>query len=939
VASFYLIDGHAQIFRSYYAPFRELTGPDGAPIKAVYMFAQMLVGLTADRKPDYLAMVIDAAGDAGLKRTELYPDYKANRKPAPDDFHPQEQRIIQMVRDSGVPVLHLPGFEADDVLATLARRLEAQGHDVILVSKDKDLRQVLSPNVRMYDVGADTFLTVERLAAEFGCTPAEWLEMQCLMGDSTDNIPGVGKVGEKTALELVRQFGTADTAVQRAAEIKKPALKANLAAFAPNLPLTRALVTLHTDLDIPGFSVDACRFHTLATEGFLAHLKQLGFSTLLKRLAATPLNLPPSPANPSATSSAQPTSLFGESLPPTPTSDIRHPTSATPTDLATTESCDYQLIDTPDLLANFVSQLRAQPAFAFDSETDALGAMYSNPIGFSFSWQPGQGFYLPVQGPLGCKVLDLAAVVAAMRGPLENPAIAKYGHNIKYDLLVLRNCGIHVRGVALDTMVAAFILDAGRMTFGIDKLAEQLLGIRKVPTSDLIGSGTKQISMAVVDTARVARYAAEDADVCLRLAHKLSPQLDAIPELRKLADTIETPLLDILTDMEEAGIAVDAAVLREQSDVLATRIEALRGKITEAAGGIRFNPDSPKQLAEVLFDKLNLRKLKKTKTGYSTDVEVLDQLAADHPVPGLILEYRSLVKLKNTYLDNLTDHLSPKTGRIHTSFSPVGAATGRLSSSDPNLQNIPIRTDEGRRIRLAFVPSSPDKLLLAADYSQIELRVLAHFTREPALLKAFEADEDIHKAVAAEVYNVPLEQVTREQRGSAKTINFGIIYGVTAFGLSRRIEGLSVSAADKLINDYNARFPSIQRFLQECVEQARSLGYVTTIMGRRRPLPDIKAPVASTRNAAERMAINSVVQGSAADLIKIAMLNVTKRLRAENSRARMLLQVHDELVFETPAGDVEADARLIREEMTGAMTLAVPLKVEVGWGKNWGEVK
>jgi DNA polymerase-1 len=491
-------------------------------------------------------------------------------------------------------------------------------------------------------------------------------------------------------------------------------------------------------------------------------------------------------------------------------------------------------------------------------------------------------------------------------------------------------------------MVAAFLLDASRMQYGIDRLAQDLLNFKKVAPVELIGKGKGQITMDKVDLPKIACYASEDADIALRLCDLLRTRMKDYPAIERLNDDLETPLIDVLVEMEHNGVAIDPAILKEQSDVLAGRIDELRKKIQEEAG-YEFNPDSPKQLGDVLYNKLKIPVPKRTKTGPSTDVEALDKIADKHPVPALILEYRSMVKLKNTYLDNLTDFVNPRTGRIHGSFNQTGASTGRLSMSDPNLQNIPIRTDEGRRIRLAFVPGDRQhNVLLTADYSQIELRVLAHFTREEALVRAFERDEDIHTIVASEVFNTPLDQVTRQQRGYAKTINFGIIYGVSAYGLARRIEGLSVQAAGELITAYNKRFPSIQRFLEQCVQKAQADGYVETILGRRRPIPDISSGVIALRNAAERMAINSVVQGSAADLIKVAMRNLYRRLIAEKRPSKMLLQVHDELVFETPQEAAETDAALVREEMVNAgkeLKLTVPLKVEVGWGKNWQEVK
>jgi DNA polymerase-1 len=565
--------------------------------------------------------------------------------------------------------------------------------------------------------------------------------------------------------------------------------------------------------------------------------------------------------------------------------------------------------------------------------------MHSELVGMSFSWKEGTGYYLPVCGPEGSQCLSRELVLEKLKPILEGTLAKKVGHNIKYDMLVMRSAGIHLAGLEMDTMVAAFLLDASRMQYGIDRLALDLLNFRKIATAELIGKGKNQVTMDRLPLAQVTRYAAEDADISWRLSELLRKKLGEVPALAQLNDTLETPLIDVLAEMEFNGVAIDPAMLREQSKVLTQRAEDLRKQIMVEAG-TEFNPDSTRQLAEVLFNRLGLRIVKRGKTGPSTDVEVLDKLAAEHPVPRLILEYRSLVKLKNTYLDNLTEFVSPRTGRIHGHFNQTGASTGRLSMSDPNLQNIPIRTDEGRRIRLAFVAGDPERnVLLTADYSQIELRVLAHYTEEPALLRAFAEDQDIHQAVAAEVFNVPLDKVSKAQRGQAKTINFGIIYGVSAYGLARRIEGLSVAAAGDLINAYNKRFPSIHRFMEKCVMDAQSQGYVETILGRRRRIPELASPVLAQRNAGERMAINSVVQGSAADLIKTAMVNIHRRMKEEKWTSRMLLQVHDELVFETPKDRVEQESHWIKEEMQRAMELKVPLKVEVGWGKNWQEGK
>jgi DNA polymerase-1 len=938
--SFYIIDGHAQIYRAYFAPFRDLTAPDGEPTKATFVFTQMLLNLVATRKPDYLAMVIDAAGDEGVFRKQIDPNYKATRKPRPDDFGPQESRILQICRDAGLPIYFVPAYEADDVLATIAKRLGGQGYETFLVSKDKDLRQVLDEHTRMYDVHTDEVTDAATMEAKLGYTPAEAIDVQTLMGDAIDNVPGVPGVGEKTAVKLVKKYGSAAAVLDHLDELT-PKLREGFIAFREKMDVTRRLVTLHTDVTVD-FNPDDCRFTGLNTDALRSHLTHLGFTSLLKRLGDGSVPL----AGPRVTAGLLPsfqTDLFGQAIAepkakPLPADDTVPPPEGAPCDSAA--NCKYHLVATAEQFEAFLAELKQQTRFAFDTETDDLGAMRSNLIGMSFSWAKASGYYVPVKGPEGSQHLSADVVLPAIKPILEDAAVHKVGHNIKYDLLVMRNVGITVRGVALDSMIAAFLLDSSRMQYGMDRLAMDLINFRKVATEELLGRGKTLTSMDKVELARVAAYASEDADVTLRLADLLDGRLSEFADLRSLADDLETPLIDVLAEMEFNGVAVDANVLREQSGVLATRIDALRGKIADAAGGFQFNPDSPKQLAEVLFEKLKLPTGKRTKTGYSTDVQVLERLAERHPVPRLILDYRTLMKLKNTYLDNLTDEVNPRTGRIHGHFNQTGAGTGRLSMSDPNLQNIPIRTDEGRRIRLAFVPGDRDRnVLLGVDYSQIELRLLAHFTQEPALLRAFAADEDVHRTVAAEVFGVPLEQVTRDQRAQAKTVNFGIIYGVSAFGLSSRIEGLSYAAATELIATYHARFPGIQGFFKKCVADAQASGYVQTILGRRRPIPDIHSGVIARRNYAERAAINSVVQGSAADLIKRAMVNLYRRMRREQMQSKLLLQVHDELVFETPEAVVEAEATIIQQEMAGAMSLSVPLKAEAGWGKNWAEAK
>jgi DNA polymerase-1 len=927
--TFYIIDGHAQIYRSYFAPFRDLTSPTGEPTKATFVFTQMLLNLVEQRKPDYLCMVIDS-GDETVFRKEFFPGYKANRKERPSDFEPQEQRILQIVRDAGVPIFVKPGFEADDIIATFAKQLCNQDYEIFVVSKDKDLRQILNDCTKLYDVQSNKVTDPAVMEQELGYGPGEAIEIQTLIGDTTDNVPGIPGVGEKTAVKLVKKYGSADAVLQHLDDLT-PKMRENFEKYADRLPMARRLVTLKDDVEID-FDPEACRFVGLDQHALRSHLQTLGFQNLLKRLG--PATEPAARATRKAAPSFP--GLFDEGLFGAQPGNGEAPALAEP---ATGAGCKYELVQTSEQFETFLAELKKQKRFAFDTETDKLGPMNSKLVGMSFSWEHATGYYVPVCGPSDSQFLLCEQVLPALKPILEDPQIKKLGHNIKYDLLVMKQAGVEVRGVEMDSMVGAFLLDASRLQYGMDRLALEFLNFKKVPTVDLIGKGKNQLTMDRVELSRIACYAAEDADVTLRLCDYVAERLEKIPALRKLNDELETPLIDVLVEMEKNGIAVDPVILKEQSAVLGERIDVLRLKIFEVAG-TEFNIDSPKQLQKVLFEDLGLDSSKKTKTGQSTDVQVLEKLAKKHPLPRLILDYRGMMKLKNTYLDNLTEYQSPIDGRIHASFNQAGAATGRLSCSDPNLQNIPIRTDEGRRIRLAFVPGDPVKnVLLTADYSQIELRMLAHFTQEPALLKAFELDEDIHRAVAAEVFGVSLEAVTREQRGQAKTINFGIVYGVSAWGLSERIEGLSVDAARQLIDTYNKRFPGIQQFYKKCVQEAQDKGYVETILGRRRPIFDINSGVIAQRNAAERAANNSVVQGSAADLIKQAMLNVHRRIRRENRPSKLLLQVHDELVFETPADQVEQEAAMVREEMVNAMKLSVPLKVEVGWGKNWQEVK
>ncbi len=920
--SFYIIDGHAHIYRAYFAPFRDLTSPTGEPTKATYVFTQMLLQLAEGRRPDYLLMVTDS-GDEAVFRKQIDPNYKANREAPPDDFKPQEERILQLVKDAGIPILCKPGFEADDVIATIVRRYGGL-YDFYMVSKDKDLRQVIGDGVAMYDVQADAEFDRAAMEKKLGYSPEQAVDVQALMGDNIDNVPGVPGIGEKTAAKLVNKYGSAEAVFENVDQLT-PKQGENVRNHGlEKLAISKRLVTLKDDVELGDFDPGECAFTSLDTPALRDHLDELGFRSLLARVggsdalkadADTP-DRPPQKYQP----------LGGGGLFDRKETDDGKETTA-----------NYVTVDTPDKLASFVKEVKKVKAFAFDTETDALGAVGSGLVGMSFSWEPNTGYYLPTKGPMGATVLDEAKAIEAVKPFLENPKVGKIGHHIKYDLLVMRGHGVDVRGVIADTMLMAFLLDAGRNTYKLDDLAKDLLNYTCIPIKQLIGTGKKQITLEQVPVENVATYAAEDADVTWRLYEALKPKLEQYPDLQKLYEDVELPLIDVLAEMEWNGVKVDPKVLAEQSAVLLERIEALREKIAAEAGG-EINPDSPKQLQEVLFDRLKLKPLRKTKTGFSTDAATLEVLAAQHTLPGLILEYRGLVKLRETYLENLAKEIKLSTGRIHTSFNQTGASTGRLSSSDPNLQNIPIRTDEGRRIRQAFV-ADKGNVLLTVDYSQIELRFLAHFCGEERLVDAFANDEDIHRAVAADVYKTTLDDVSDDQRRYAKTINFAIIYGVSAFGLARRVEGLNQRSAKELIDRYKEQYPKVFDFFEACIMEAKEKGYVETIRGRRRPIPEIESRIASMRQYAERTAINSVIQGSAADLIKLAMNRVHARLATENAPAKLLLQVHDELVFECPADHAEAVASLARDEMVAAMELKVPLKVDAGWAINWREAK
>ena len=908
--SFYIIDGHAQIYRAFYAPFRELTSPTGEPTRATHVFCQMLFNLIRDRRPDYLAVVMDPPVEAvkSVFRYEIDKQYKANREPAPAELYTQADRIVSIVSALGIPIFCVEGFEADDVMATITHRLRNQNIDVLLVSRDKDLEQLLSDHVCLYDPNKDEVIDPVSLQEKKGYAPEQAVDVQTLAGDLTDNIPGVPGVGVKTAAKLVNRFGSAEAVLEHA-DVLTPKTGERVRAFADQLPITRQLVTLRRDVPFE-FDLSHCKLDRLNVSAVRPIFEELGFRRLrdvLESFVETPVG-------------------SGSAAPEITT--------------APAKAVDYQLIDTPEALEAFVKKLRTagkSGPIAFDTETTGLNPVAAHLVGLSFCWTAGEAYYIPVRGAVG-PVVPVDLVVQKLRPVFEDPSVAKVGQNIKYDIVVLRQLGIEVAGVAFDTMIASFLLDPLRSSHGMNALVKSLLGHDVIPISDLIGKGKSQITMDQVETTRVCEYAAEDADYTWRLKEVLEPQI-AKSNVQNLFHDTEMPLVEVLAEMEHNGIALDRKLLAQLGRSMARRMGELTTAVRRAAGH-EFNVDSTKQLATVLFDEQMLPVIRKTKTGRSTDAETLRLLAVqtENPIPKLVLEYRELAKLKGTYVDTLPRMICAHTGRVHASFNPTGAVTGRLSSSDPNLQNIPIRTETGRQIRAAVVAGDPHSVLLTADYSQVELRLLAHFCQDDALVEAFRTGQDIHRVVAARVNGVPGDQVTPAQRSAAKAVNFGIIYGQSAFGLSRSL-GIPVGEARAFIDTYFLRYPGIRLFIDECIDQARRTGFAETILGRRRPVPELRSRNRQQVSLGERIAVNTVVQGSAADLIKRAMIDIHRELKTGDHTARMLIQVHDELVFEVPHTDVEREAEMIRERMENAMTLHVPLVADVAWGRTWAEGK
>ncbi|MBN1359689.1 MAG: DNA polymerase I [Sedimentisphaerales bacterium] len=904
----YIIDGHAHIYAAYFAPMRQqLTSPSGEPTKATYIFTTAVLGLIERHKPDMLVVALDTK--APTFRSDLFADYKAHRPPMPEDMPVQIARIEQILEALRIPILRVDGFEADDIIGTLAQRAAADSIDVLICSKDKDLLQLIDGRIRTLDLKTGKVTDREVMQQEMGITPEQVVDSLALEGDTSDNVPGVPLIGPKTARELIRNYGDLDNLYAHIDEV--PGKRGeNLRSSREQAYLSRKLVTL--DCNVPlDISYETLALEPPDKETLVKLFAELGFSRLLVQFGGKAESEIPT----AAVATPQPTATSAE---PATVNTVTH---------------EYELIDTPESFARFADALKQQKLFAVDTETTSVDPMRAELVGLSFCWQAHRAYYLPVRGPLGADHLDIASVRRELVPVFADQRVRKIGQNIKYDMLVLRNAQMPLNGVWFDTMVASYCLDPGRTSHAMDNLARDFLHYECVPIVALIGKGKNQLTFDMVDTALACEYSAEDADVTFRLYEYFAERLSRQPELEKLFREVEIPLVPVLAQMEFNGVTVDASLLRTMSGELSESVEGLQERIYEQAGTV-FNIDSPKQLAEVLFDKLGLESSRVGKTGRSTDADVLDQLSEVHPIAALVLEYRTLTKLKNTYTDKLGAIINPRTGRVHASFNQTVTATGRLSSSDPNLQNIPIRTELGRKIRAAFVPQKPTNCILSADYSQIELRLLAHFSRDKTLQEAFAADQDIHRFVASQIYGIPPEEVTSEMRSKCKAVSFGILYGQGAFGLARTV-GISPAEAKQFIEDYFARYGSIRAFINECIVKARRTGYAETVLGRRRRIMDLSSRNAGRRALAERLAVNTVIQGSAADLIKVAMVNIQKKIDGESLPVKMLLQVHDELVFELPTSEAQAHAEWIAHEMTTAITFDVPLKVDVASGPSW----
>ncbi|HYW92343.1 MAG TPA: DNA polymerase I [Gammaproteobacteria bacterium] len=890
-----LVDASSYLYRAYHA-LPPLTNSRGRPTGAVYGVINMLRKLLNDYRPQRIGVVFDARGPTF--RDDLFEAYKAHRPPMPDDLAAQVAPLHEMVRAMGLPLLQVEGVEADDVIGTLSRIAAERGMDTLISTGDKDMAQLVNGHVTLVNTMSGTLLDRAGVIDKFGVPPELMVDYLALVGDTSDNIPGVPKVGPKTAAKWLSRYGSLDGVLEHADEIRGKVgecLRENL----EQLSLSRELARIRLDVEL-GLGPDDLVPGNSDTDTLRRLYRELEFNSWLRQLDESGAGKP--------------------ALPPGGTDERR-----------------YECVLARERLDAWLARLREAPLFAFDTETDTLDYRRAHLVGLSFAVEPGEAAYVPVAHayPGAPEQLGREEVLEAMRGLLEDPERAKLGQNLKYDWHVLANHGLHLDGIAHDTMLESYVLNSASGRHDMDSLAVRELGLSPVKFEDVAGKGAKQITFDQVALEEASDYAAEDADITLRLHRSLWPRLSAEASVRRVYQEIEIPLVPVLATMEHNGVLIDTALLERQSRELAERMAAIEERAHQAAGG-PFNLGSPKQLQEILFERLGLPVQRKTPKGQpSTAEDVLQELALEFELPRLILDYRSVSKLKSTYTDKLPAQVNPETGRVHTSYHQAVAATGRLSSSDPNLQNIPIRTEVGRRIRQAFI-APPDCRLVAADYSQIELRIMAHLSQDEGLLRAFAEGEDIHRATAAEVFGGDPDSVSADQRRSAKAINFGLIYGMSAFGLARQL-GIDRESAQAYVDRYFARYPKVQAFMDRTRRLAREQGFVETVYGRRLYIPDINAGNGQRRQYAERTAINAPMQGTAADIIKRAMIAIHDWLPRAGYDCRMIMQVHDELVFEVADAHVAAFVEDVKRRMAGAADLGVPLEVEAGVGGNWDE--
>ena len=918
----FLVDGSGYIFRAYYAVPQNLTNPQGVPVGAVLGFCNMMVKLLKDLQAPYVAVIFDAARKNF--RYDIYSEYKANRSETPEDLIPQFGLIREATRAFGLPALEQEGFEADDLIATYAREALAQGKKVTIVGSDKDLMQLIREGVRMYEPIKGRYLTLEDVQDKFGVTPDKVTDVQALVGDSSDNVPGVPSIGAKTAAQLINEYGSLEELLARVHEIKQPKRREVLVENAELARISKQLVTLRDDVPLP-ITIEQMHTHSLNTPELAAFLQTQGFKSVMTRLnvvdAPKPATIAP---------------YEGAATPETPQADNQN-------QLPPTSANKYELIQDQAALEALIARAYETGTLAVDTETTGLTPAKAGLVGICLSAELGRGYYVPVghrapqQDLLGgpseeIKQMDLQEVINLLKPVLEDMRVLKIGHNMKYDWQMIAKHGVRIAPVD-DTMLMSYVLDGSNHGHGMDELAELFCGHKNIAYEDVTGKGKNQITFDLVPLDRARDYAAEDAEITLRLWHILKPRL-AQEQCVRIYEDVERPVISVIADMELAGIKVDPAVLNKLSHEFGKKLVELEQKIYKLAGH-EFNVGSPKQMGVVLFEEMGLPGGSKTKTGdWSTAADVLEDLEAQgHEIVRKILEWRQLSKLKSTYTDTLQEQINPATGRVHTSFHMTGTNTGRLSSTDPNLQNIPIRTEEGRRIREAFVAEKGHKLL-SVDYSQVELRLAAELAGVKALQQAFRDKVDIHTLTASQVFGVPLDQVTPDLRRSAKAVNFGIIYGISGWGLAKQL-GVTPGEANQFITAYLKNFREIQDYMEARKQEARDLGYVKTLYGRKCMIGYINSKIQGQRLGAERQAINAPLQGTAADIMKMAMSRMPKALQDANLKARMLLQVHDELIFEVPDDELDKTSEVVRRVMENVAQLAVPLEAEAGYADNW----